>query len=172
MLLKRILIRPFSSSSAFVNGLRFNVDHDFGDENGFVYRSAKTEEEHRMALDAYFDVYLATEKLTCSKGGLKGARPESIVKQVTNMLQDGISLVVTEKSSGTYAGSLISACIERHNFEPRMSLRQLQAISPKIYANLMFVMDEALHPQEFFDRHEQYQRLYLAFAASVKPEFR
>ena len=87
-------------------------------ENGFLYRTIRTEEDFRMALNIFFDVFLREEpasKAAFNGGGAEVARDPQVVDRVSRVLAHGVSILALDRSNKLPVGIRTAVVINKYS---------------------------------------------------------
>ena len=80
-------------------------------------------------------------------------RPPEIIKQVEEIIDDGVSLIAIDPKTDKIVGIMISHTVERSNVEKRGSYEDFVIVFPPLHAAVMCLFDEIMYPGDLFEQH-------------------
>ena len=139
--------------------------------NGIRFRLPKTKSDFERATDFYFDVFHRYESCMLSKGGLKGERPLAMIQQNDAVNAQQVSIMAEDVESGKLVGYMQNCIIHKNSYQNK-SLKELQAIYPKPWANMSYLLDSVCLPfDKVFEKYEGCEKLFYIFNGATDPKY-
>lgn len=136
--------------------------------DGITYQNL-TEDYEKEIHDFYWDVFLKDEPTTVAAGGYKERHP-NIVKQVEEIIQDGVSLIALDGHN--LIGMMLSHTVHRNQVEKRSNFAENFKIYPELHASIMTLFDEIMYPGDIFEAHPHDTKFYDMFTLATKSGYR
>ena len=95
---------------------------------------------------------IVDEPTTVAAGGYSD-RPPEIIKQVEEIIDDGVSLIAIDPKTDKIVGIMISHTVERSNVEKRGTYDDFVKVFPPLHAAVMCLFDEIMYPGDLFEKH-------------------
>ena len=153
---------------------KYKIDHSFS-KDGIKYSLAKTENQANEILDIFMGDFSKDDPLSklLVKYGPK-ERPEPILKQVHELVAEGVSLIAIDEATGEIVGMRIGKIVNRAETlaEKNPTLKELMDVFPEGHARMMYLFTKYLPPDKVFLEHPDDQRIYLMFGLGVKATHR
>ena len=92
------------------------------------------------------------EPTTVAAGGYSERHPE-IIKQIQEIIDDGVSLIAVDPENSKLVGMMLSHTVEKSNVENRGTYDDFLKTFPPLHSAIMSLFDEIMYPGDLFESH-------------------
>ena len=92
------------------------------------------------------------EPTTVAAGGYSERHPE-IIKQIQEIIDDGVSLIAVDPENSKLVGMMLSHTVEKSNVENRGTYDDFLKTFPPLHSAIMCLFDEIMYPGDLFESH-------------------
>ena len=121
----------------------------------------------------FFSIFFVDEPTTVAAGGYTFRHP-AIIKQVEDIIDDGVSVIAVDPDrENKLVGMMLAHIVEKSDdMDPRLTFEDYHQTYPELHSSIMTLFDEIMYPGDLFDSHPGDTKFYDMFTLATHPDIR